>query len=52
MRDLNLFKQWVGNDGWKLNRWNARGDVPAITKEDLVTHSTDAGYHESCSPAP
>jgi len=34
-RNLNLFKQWVGNDAWKLNRWKARGKVPAITKEDL-----------------
>jgi hypothetical protein len=34
-RNLDLFKQWVGEGGWKLNRWNARGKVPAITKEDL-----------------
>jgi len=25
----------VGKDAWKPNRWAARGDVPAITKEDL-----------------
>ena len=34
-KNLNLFKQWVGKDAWKLNRWKARGKVPAITKEDL-----------------
>ena len=34
-KNLNLFKQWVGPEGWKLNRWEARGKVPAITKEDL-----------------
>ena len=34
-RNLNLFKEWVGKDAWKLNRWQARGTVPAITKEDL-----------------
>ena len=33
--NLDLFKQWVGKDAWKHNRWNARGNVPAITKEDL-----------------
>jgi len=34
-KNLNLFKQWVGKDAWKLNRWKARGKVPAIAKEDL-----------------
>ena len=34
-KNLNLFKQWVGQDAWKLNRWKARGKVPAMTKEDL-----------------
>ena len=34
-KNLNLFKEWVGKDAWKLNRWEARGKVPAITKEDL-----------------
>jgi len=34
-KNLNLFKQWVGKDAWKLNRWKARGKVPAITKEDV-----------------
>ena len=34
-KNLNLVKEWVGKDAWKLNRWEARGKVPAITKEDL-----------------
>lgn len=34
-KNLNLLKEWVGTDAWKLNRWQARGKVPAITKEDL-----------------
>jgi hypothetical protein len=33
--NLGLIKEWVGKDAWKPNRWNARGNVPAITKEDL-----------------
>jgi len=34
-KNLNLFKEWVGKDAWKFNRWEARGKVPAITKEDM-----------------
>ena len=34
-KNLNLFKEWVGKDAWKHNRWETRGKVPAITKEDL-----------------
>jgi hypothetical protein len=34
-RNLNLFKEWVGRDAWTLKRWNARGDVPGITREEL-----------------
>lgn len=25
----------VGEAGWNLNRWQKRGDVPAISKEQL-----------------
>jgi len=28
-------KDWLGAGAWNLNRWNARGDVPGITKEQL-----------------
>ncbi len=34
-KNLNFFKEWVGKAAWKLNRWEARGKVPAITKEDM-----------------
>ena len=34
-KNLALFKAWVGNGAWVLNRFDARGDVPGITKEQL-----------------
>ena len=34
-KNFALFKSWVGESAWRLNRWKARGDVPAITKEQL-----------------
>ena len=34
-KNLALFKAWLGEGGWNLNRWTARGDVPAVTKEQL-----------------
>jgi len=34
-KNLSLFKEWIGKDAWKLNRWKARGKVPAITKDEL-----------------
>ncbi|MBW6493142.1 MAG: cytochrome C [Burkholderiaceae bacterium] len=34
-KNLALFKEWVGPDAWNLNRWKAKGDVPAITKEQV-----------------
>ena len=34
-RNLKLFQAWVGQDAWNMKRWNARGDVPGITKEEL-----------------
>ena len=34
--NLKTLKAWVGDEGsWNLNRWAKRGDVPAITKEQL-----------------
>jgi hypothetical protein len=32
-KNLAVLKAWLGEGGWNLNRWLARGDVPAITKE-------------------
>ena len=34
-KNLALFKAWLGEGGWNLNRWTARGDVPAVTKDQL-----------------
>ena len=34
-KNFMLFKAWVGEDGWILNRWNARDDVPGATKEQV-----------------
>ncbi len=34
-KNLKLFKAWVGEGGWVLNRWKARGSVPAVTKEQV-----------------
>jgi len=33
--NLVIFKAWLGDGAWNLNRWAKRGDVPAITKEQL-----------------
>lgn len=33
--NLKTIKAWVGEGAWNLNRWSKRGDVPAITKEQL-----------------
>lgn len=33
--NLRTFKAWVGPEGWVLNRFKARGDVPGITREQL-----------------
>jgi hypothetical protein len=33
--NLAKIKAWVGEDAWNLQRWKKRGDVPAITKEEL-----------------
>lgn len=34
-KNLGLFKAWVGEGAWNLNRWKARGDVPGITKDAM-----------------
>ena len=33
--NLKVIKAWVGEGAWNLNRWAKRGEVPAITKEQL-----------------
>jgi hypothetical protein len=34
-KNLQTFKAWVGPEGWILKRWEARGSVPAISREEL-----------------
>jgi len=35
-KNLKTIKDWLGGEGaWFLNRWEARGGVPAVTKEQL-----------------
>ena len=33
--NLQTFKAWVGPEGWILKRWQARGGVPGISREEL-----------------
>jgi hypothetical protein len=33
--NLKLFKAWVGEDAWILKRWEKKGEVPGVTKEEL-----------------
>jgi hypothetical protein len=34
-KNLATLKSWLGEGAWNLNRWEARGNVPAITKDQL-----------------
>ena len=34
-RNLATIKSWLGEGAWNLNRWETRGSVPGITKEQL-----------------
>lgn len=34
-KNLQTLKAWLGEGAWNLNRWQKRGDTPAITKEQL-----------------
>ena len=34
-KNLATLKAWVGEGGWNLNRWKARGEVPGVTKEQI-----------------
>jgi single heme cytochrome PccH len=33
--NLKIFKAWVGEEGWTLKRWDKRGEVPGVTKDEL-----------------
>ena len=34
-KNFALFKAWVGDDAWTHKRWDAKGDMPGVTKEEL-----------------
>ena len=34
-KNLQTMKSWLGEGAWNLNRWEKRGDTPAISKEQL-----------------
>lgn len=34
-KNFRLFKDWVGEEAWVHKRWDARGDMPGVTKEEL-----------------
>lgn len=34
-KNFATFKAWVGEDAWTHKRWDAKGDMPGVTKEEL-----------------
>ncbi len=34
-KNFSLFKTWVGEDAWTHKRWDAKGDMPGVSKEEL-----------------
>jgi hypothetical protein len=34
-KNLQTIKAWLGDGAWNLNRWEKRGDTPAVSKEQL-----------------
>ncbi len=34
-KNFDLFKQWVGAEAWTHKRWDAKGDMPGVSKEEL-----------------
>ena len=34
-KNFDIFKAWVGKEAWTLKRWDAKGDMPGVTKEEL-----------------
>lgn len=34
-KNLGIFKAWVGEEAWTHKRWDAKGDMPGVTKEEL-----------------
>ena len=33
--NFKMLQSWVGEGAWNLNRWGAKGEMPAITKEQM-----------------
>lgn len=34
-KNLKTFKAWVGEEAWTHKRWDAKGDMPGVTKDEL-----------------
>ena len=34
-KNLAVIKAWIGEGGWNLSRWEARGSVPGVSKEQI-----------------
>ena len=34
--NLQVFQAWVGQEAWTHKRWDARADMPGVTKEELA----------------
>ncbi|NQS71379.1 MAG: cytochrome C [Desulfobulbaceae bacterium] len=34
-KNLQIIKEWLGDGAWNMNRWQARNEVPGISKEQL-----------------
>ncbi len=34
-KNLAIIKAWLGEGAWNLNRWEARGNVPGVSKEQI-----------------
>lgn len=35
-KNFSVFKAWVGEEAWIHKRWDAKGDMPGVTKEELT----------------
>lgn len=34
-KNLQVIKDWLGEGAWNMNRWQARNEVPGVSKEQL-----------------
>ena len=35
-KNFSIFKAWIGEEAWTHKRWDAKGDMPGVTKEELT----------------